>query len=465
MALDERPARPEKQDLVARTRQRARRGHEADRRAARHEDVRARDGNPGVGRGPRRDRVAKLREPPDVRVPVDPGDSRRQFLGPTARGRRPKRIADVEREDLAPVRRHLPEKARVRAAAQCGDGGRRSRRAGHGAMLAPGRVSGLSFRPGVRHRRPHGRPLRPPRVSPPHRARHPAARDGRGSRRAPPCARGLDPVREPRHPSRAADPARPSLARGQARRGPPGRLLLRAEHALFGRADRARLSRHAARGARAPRRPHGQPAHAHASLRSRGRPRLALRRRLRRRRAVGAPPARAGGRDRGRAAGGSASSRTARERVLQSIGPDGWRDLYAFTLEPQLPSTTSSRTTTRRRTPTRRSRRSRRPADVGGPAPSSCAAPFSRPSGPARRRSRRPRPRATRFSTSSAGASASTFPQARASGRRSRRRDPLGRSGRTGAPEAIRTPGLQIRSLTLYPAELRAHARCFEELG
>ena len=26
-----------------------------------------------------------------------------------------------------------------------------------------------------------------------------------------------------------------------------------------------------------------------------------------------------------------------------------------------------------------------------------------------------------------------------------------------GAPGAIRTPGLQIRSLTLYPAELRAH--------
>ena len=25
------------------------------------------------------------------------------------------------------------------------------------------------------------------------------------------------------------------------------------------------------------------------------------------------------------------------ERVLQSVGPEGWRDLYAFTLEPQLP--------------------------------------------------------------------------------------------------------------------------------
>jgi N-hydroxyarylamine O-acetyltransferase len=25
------------------------------------------------------------------------------------------------------------------------------------------------------------------------------------------------------------------------------------------------------------------------------------------------------------------------ERVLQSVGPAGWRDLYAFTLEPQLP--------------------------------------------------------------------------------------------------------------------------------
>ena len=26
-----------------------------------------------------------------------------------------------------------------------------------------------------------------------------------------------------------------------------------------------------------------------------------------------------------------------RERVLQSVGADGWRDLYGFTLEPQLP--------------------------------------------------------------------------------------------------------------------------------
>jgi len=26
-----------------------------------------------------------------------------------------------------------------------------------------------------------------------------------------------------------------------------------------------------------------------------------------------------------------------RERVLQNVGPEGWRDLYAFTLEPQLP--------------------------------------------------------------------------------------------------------------------------------
>jgi N-hydroxyarylamine O-acetyltransferase len=26
------------------------------------------------------------------------------------------------------------------------------------------------------------------------------------------------------------------------------------------------------------------------------------------------------------------------ERVLQNVGPSGWRDLYAFTLEPQLPS-------------------------------------------------------------------------------------------------------------------------------
>jgi N-hydroxyarylamine O-acetyltransferase len=26
------------------------------------------------------------------------------------------------------------------------------------------------------------------------------------------------------------------------------------------------------------------------------------------------------------------------ERVLRSMGPSGWRDLYAFTLEPQLPS-------------------------------------------------------------------------------------------------------------------------------
>ncbi len=26
-----------------------------------------------------------------------------------------------------------------------------------------------------------------------------------------------------------------------------------------------------------------------------------------------------------------------RERVLQNVSPDGWRDLYAFTLEPQLP--------------------------------------------------------------------------------------------------------------------------------
>ena len=35
----------------------------------------------------------------------------------------------------------------------------------------------------------------------------------------------------------------------------------------------------------------------------------------------------------------------------------------------------------------------------------------------------------------------------------------------SGAPEAIRTPGLQIRSLTLYPAELRAHARSEKNLG
>ena len=34
-----------------------------------------------------------------------------------------------------------------------------------------------------------------------------------------------------------------------------------------------------------------------------------------------------------------------------------------------------------------------------------------------------------------------------------------------GAPEAIRTPGLQIRSLTLYPAELRARGGTFRRTG
>jgi hypothetical protein len=33
---------------------------------------------------------------------------------------------------------------------------------------------------------------------------------------------------------------------------------------------------------------------------------------------------------------------------------------------------------------------------------------------------------------------------------------PLGYQGKNGAPEEIRTPDPQIRSLVLYPAELRA---------
>jgi hypothetical protein len=34
---------------------------------------------------------------------------------------------------------------------------------------------------------------------------------------------------------------------------------------------------------------------------------------------------------------------------------------------------------------------------------------------------------------------------------------PLGKERKSGAPGAIRTPGPQIRSLVLYPAELRVH--------
>ena len=60
----------------------------------------------------------------------------------------------------------------------------------------------------------------------------PARPGPRGARRAPPRALRGDPVREPRHPARPRDLARPRRPRGEAGARAAGRLLLRAEHPL-----------------------------------------------------------------------------------------------------------------------------------------------------------------------------------------------------------------------------------------
>ena len=68
--------------------------------------------------------------------------------------------------------------------------------------------------------------------------------DGRDADRAPSGARAVDPVREPGHPARAADPAGSGEPAGEARRRPAGRLLLRAERALRRRPRASRVRGH-----------------------------------------------------------------------------------------------------------------------------------------------------------------------------------------------------------------------------
>ncbi len=159
-----------------------------------------------------RDRVSQLGQPPHVRVAVDAGEAGPELLRPAARGSGAPRVPDVERKDLALVRRHAAEERGVGISAERGE--RRARWPAGGAR--PDRIARLDAQVDRRaprrpddclfagssasscggHRGP--RPL------------HPSDRSGRASSSDPrrallPAsrARGLDPVREPRHPPRA----------------------------------------------------------------------------------------------------------------------------------------------------------------------------------------------------------------------------------------------------------------------
>ncbi len=256
-------------------------------RAARHEDVRAGRGCARPGGHARRDRVAQLGHAPHVRVAVDARQAARQLLGPATRGSGAPRVADVEREDLAAVRRHAAEKRRVRARAQGGGGGSRGGARGIAAIL-----------------RAFGGPLQhPPALADlaylGASARRASARGGRGAALHKPRGRSR---REPRHPTRS--PIRSTCRRSSKarRRG----AVVRFEQTPLAR---ARDSKPDAARARSPRRAHGRRAHAHAARRGRRRSGLPLRRRLRRRRALGAPSARSRPARSSRVSGASASSR------------------------------------------------------------------------------------------------------------------------------------------------------------
>ena len=177
--------------------------------------------------------------------------------------------------------------------------------------------------------------------------------------------------------------------------------------------------------------------------------RLALRRRLRRRRAPGSP-SRSSGRARSRQGGWRFRVvDEAVERVLQSVGPDGWRDLYAFTLEPQLPIDYRRREPLHVDAPRLRVHEvARRPADALGRRRDPARRRFQSVR-PARRRSSRPRPKETRSSRSSATVSAWTSPKARASGRGPERRARLRHNRPARCPRRTRdpTPSASRRSL------------------
>ena len=149
-----------------------------------------------------------------------------------------------------------------------------------------------------------------------------------------PRARPDDPVREPRRAPRPADRARARGRVREARPRSPRRLLLRAEHAAARGAERARLSRPPALGARVRwQRPRDYtPARTHLFVRVELDEPLARRRRRRRDVTdLRAPPRRP------RRTGDAARAAPARPRrphdLHQARLGDDWHDVCEFTLE------------------------------------------------------------------------------------------------------------------------------------
>ena len=286
----------------------------------------------------------------------------------------------------------------------------------------------------------------------------------RGSR--PRTSRGLrdpargplrgHPVREPRHPPRPAHRPRSRRAPGQAGGRPARRLLLRAEHAL-----RAPSWRRSASGSRR------LAARVRANTTElRPRTHMLLRVDLPEgpfvadvgfggRRARAARASRAGGREvfaEPREAPGAVGHRIVREggevRVLQAVRGGAWKDLYAFTLEPQhagglrdgQPLHEHLAAVALRPEPDRA-------AGAGGTGAPSCATATS---WSARRVASRPRPSATPTTCSRSWPRSSTSSSLRAPGSRSRTSvdtsdDPLGLVEVLGARQtsSVRTEFLQ----------------------